>query len=174
LQKKLLTDGLQLQNLQALLCNNLYELIDNKNKIIKNKIKYSCDKMEKEFSTHWISSSQPRKQRKYRFNAPIHIKSGFFNSHLSQELRKKYGKRSFRVVTGDKVKIMRGQFKNIEGKVERINAKSVKIYVAKAEMNKKDGSKAFYPIDPSNVMITELNLNDKERQKRITKKQEKK
>jgi large subunit ribosomal protein L24 len=108
--------------------------------------------MEKEFSTHWISSTQPRKQRKYRFNAPIHIKSKFFNSHLSKDLRKKYGKRAVRVVTGDRVKILRGQFKNIEGKVERINTRKTKIYVTKAEMSKKDGSKTFYPIDPSNVI----------------------
>ena len=32
---------------------------------------------------------------------------------------------------------------------------------------KKDGSKAFYPIYVSNLMITELNLDDKERKIKI-------
>ncbi|MEM4259678.1 MAG: 50S ribosomal protein L24 [Candidatus Woesearchaeota archaeon] len=130
--------------------------------------------MKKEFSKHWKSSIQPRKQRKYRYNAPIHIKGKFMNSHLSRELRKKYNRRSIRVVNGDKVKILRGQFKGIEGKVERVDTKHTKIYIGKAELSKKDGSKAFYPIDPSNVIITELNLNDKKRINRIQLKQKSK
>lgn len=130
--------------------------------------------MKKDFSKHWKASSQPRKQRKYRYNAPIHIKSKFLNSHLSKELRKKYNRRSIRIITGDKAKILRGQFKGIEGKVDRVDAKHIKIYISKAEMNKKDGSKAFYPIDPSNVMITELNLNDKKRVNKLQSRQKSK
>jgi large subunit ribosomal protein L24 len=127
--------------------------------------------MKKEFSKKWIRSSQTRKQRKYRYNAPIHIKSKFLHSHLSKELSKKYNRRAIRVIVGDRVKILRGQFKNTEGKVDRVNTKKIKIYVSKAEMNKKDGSKAFYPIDPSNVVITELHLDDKRRVAKLNSKQ---
>ena len=73
--------------------------------------------MKKEFSTSWIGSKQPRKQRKYRHNAPLHIKSKMMGSHLSKELRKKYGTRSVRIRKGDEVKIMIGKFKGKTGKI---------------------------------------------------------
>jgi large subunit ribosomal protein L24 len=129
--------------------------------------------MKKEFSNHWISSTQARKQRKYRANAPLHIKANYLSGHLSKELRTKYGKRSLRIRVGDRVKIMRGQFRNIEGKVDRVDLKRTKLYIGKAEISKKDGSKALYPIDPSNVMITELLLEDKKRSKNLQAKQKK-
>ncbi len=62
--------------------------------------------MEKEFSKEWNKSKKPSKQRKYIANAPLHIKSSFLSSHLSKELRVKYGKRSLRVKKDDKVTIM--------------------------------------------------------------------
>ena len=33
--------------------------------------------MKSIFSKSWVSSKQPRKQRKYRYNAPDHIKKKF-------------------------------------------------------------------------------------------------
>jgi large subunit ribosomal protein L24 len=117
--------------------------------------------MEKKFSASWNASKQPRKQRKFRFNAPLHIRGRMIISPLSKDLRKKYGMRSLRVKKGDKVKIMRGQFKGKEGKVDRVDLKKYKIIIDKAEVVKKDGSKTFYPIDPSNVMIVDANSDDK-------------
>jgi large subunit ribosomal protein L24 len=119
--------------------------------------------MKKDFSTAWKSSSQKRKQIKYRANAPLHIKHKLMASHLSADLRKKHGKRTVGIRKDDKVKIMRGQFKGLTGKVERVNTKREYIYVRGAEMTKKDGTKSFYPLHPSNLMILELNLSDKKR-----------
>jgi large subunit ribosomal protein L24 len=117
----------------------------------------------KTFSKSWISSKKPNKQRKYRFNAPLHIRGSFLNAHLSKELHSKYGIRAIRVRTGDKVRIMRGQFKKTEGKVEEIDMKRLKVYIAKVEHVKRDGTKARYPIEPSNLLIVELNTEDKAR-----------
>ncbi len=117
----------------------------------------------KKFSKEWISSKKPNKQRKYRFNAPLHLRGAFLNVHLSKELREKYGIRALRVRTGDKVRIMRGQFKKLEGKVEEVDMKKLKVYIAKTEHVKRDGSKARYPIQPSNLLLVELNADDKER-----------
>jgi large subunit ribosomal protein L24 len=119
--------------------------------------------MENKFSTSWNASKQPRKQRKFRFNAPLHIRGRMIMSLLSKDLRKKYDVRSLRIRKGDKVKIMRGQFKGKEGKVERVDLKKYKIIIDNAEVLKKDGSKTFYPIDPSNVMIVDVNNDDKRR-----------
>lgn len=122
--------------------------------------------MKIEFSTKWKASKQPRKQRKYRYNAPKHIRGKFLHSHLSKELMKKHKKRSIRVRTGDKIKIMRGSFKGKTGKVERVNMKDLKIYLENVETLKKDGTKVKVGIDPSNILITELNLDDKKRIKK--------
>ena len=126
--------------------------------------------MKKKFSTAWKSSTQPRKQRKYRFNAPLHIKKSFMHSHLAKELRQKYLLRSVGLKTGDKVKIMRGQFKGKTGKVERIDVKKTRVFITGIDVIKKDGSKTFFSFNPSNLLITELNLDDKKRQQIIEKK----
>jgi len=118
--------------------------------------------MYKAFSNSWKSSTQPRKQRKYRYNAPAHIRGKFLISTLSKPLREKHKMRSLRVRKGDKVKILRGQYRGKEGKVDRVSVKDTKVYIENIDVQKKDGSKAFVPIDPSNVMITEL-TDDKRR-----------
>ena len=115
----------------------------------------------KEFSSSWKSSKKPRKQRKYRLSSPLHIKQKFVHSHLSKELRKKYNKRSTSLRRGDKVKIMRGTFKKHEGKIERINLKKTRVFVSVAELTKKDGTKKLASLHPSDLMIIELNLEDK-------------
>jgi len=126
--------------------------------------------MKKKFSVSWKSSKKTRKQRKYRSSAPLHLKGKFLNATLSKDLRKKYGKRSIRVRKGDKVKIMRGQFKKKEGIVERVDTKKEKVYITKMEIEKKDGSKVLKPIVPSNLMILELNLDDKKRRAKLERK----
>src|SRR3989338_6176066 len=124
----------------------------------------------KKFSRSWKSSTQTRKQRKYRYNAPLHLRQKFVSVHLSTELKKKYARRHIGLKKGDKVKILRGQFKKHTGTVDEVNLRKIKVYVSGAEITKKDGSKARYPIHPSNLMITELNLGDKLRQKAIERK----
>ena len=111
----------------------------------------------------WQSSSKPKKQRKFRYNAPKHLRGRFLNAHLSDALSKKYDKRAVRVVKGDRVKIMKGQFKSQTGKVESVDTKNVKVFIEGVEAQKKDGTKVKYPIAPSNIMITDLNLDDKKR-----------
>jgi|SRR3989338_10626580 len=115
------------------------------------------------FSTKWKSSKQPRKQRKYQANAPLHIKEKFIRSHLSKELRKKYGTRNIRVRKGDKVRIMVGEYKNKDGKVERVDVKKCKVFVDVAYREKRDGGKHYYPLEASNLMLLELYDKDKRR-----------
>ena len=111
----------------------------------------------------WNKSVQPRKQRAYTRNCPVHIKGNMMCSHLSKELKEKHGFRSIRIKKGDKIKVLRGQFKGVIGKVENVNTKRQRIFVTGVEQEKMDGSKALYPIHPSNVSIIELELEDKRR-----------
>lgn len=115
------------------------------------------------------TSKQPRKQRKARYNAPLHKRQKFLRSLLSKELRKKYEKRNARVVKGDTVKVMRGAFSDIEGKVQSVSLKNGKITIDGVSVAKSDGSEVARPIHPSNVMITKLNLKDGLREDRLTK-----
>lgn len=126
--------------------------------------------MKIHFSKTWKSSKQVRKQRKYRYNAPFHLKGEFLNVHLSEELRKKYGKRAIRVRKGDKVRILRGNSKKKEGKVERVTMKKSRVYVTNIEMERKDGTKSLRPLNPSNLMILELGTEDKNRKKTLERK----
>lgn len=119
--------------------------------------------MKNKFSTHWNSSKQPRKQRKYLANAPLHIKKKFVSMNLSKELRKKYGKRNVPARKGDTVKIFRGKFKGKQGKITEIKLKSGKIIVENIQTKKQDGSKANVAMKPSKLQITELNTEDKKR-----------
>lgn len=122
------------------------------------------------FSSTWKSSKKPRKQRKYRLSAPLHIKRKFVHSHLSKDLRKKYGKRSIGLRKGDKVKIMRGKFRKHEDRIEMIDLKNTRIFVKGVEITKRDGTKKMLALHPSNLTITELNLDDKLRHKILEKK----
>jgi len=119
--------------------------------------------MKKKFSRSWIKSKQPRKQRKYSYNAPLHIKGKLMSAHLSKDLMKKYNRRSIRLRKGDKVIVSRGQFKKKTGIIERVYLKKTKVYISGVEIIKKDGTKVFYPVHPSNLVITEMNLDDKKR-----------
>ena len=124
----------------------------------------------KNFSKAWKSSSKPKKQRKYAAQAPLHIKGKMLAAHLSKELKEKHAKRSLRVIKGDKVKVMTGGFKGKTGLVEKVYVKTQKIEIAGVEYTKRDGSKSKYPINVTNVMITDLNLNDKRRKEKLSKK----
>jgi len=126
--------------------------------------------MKKDFVSTWKRSVKKSKQRKYRFNSPLHIKQKFVHSQLSKDLRKKYNKRSLGLRKGDKVKIEVGDFKGKEGKVERVDLKKTFVYINGIERTKKDGSKVFCPIHPSNVIILDLVLDDKKRQKILERK----
>ncbi len=122
------------------------------------------------FSKLWGKSKNQGKQRKYKSGAPLHTKKKFMRAHLSKDLRKKYGKRSTGIRKGDRVKIIRGEFKKHEGKVEKIELRNAKVFVSGVETTKKDGTKKLLPLEPSCLALTELNLDDKLRQKILERK----
>jgi len=121
----------------------------------------------KEFSRQWKASTKKSKQRKYKYNAPLHLKQKMLHVHLSSLLRQKYGLRNIQLRTGDKVKVLRGQYKKKEGKVSKINLKREKIYVTGVEYLKKDGTKLPFALSPSHLIIQELELSDKLRKAKL-------
>jgi large subunit ribosomal protein L24 len=101
------------------------------------------------------------------YQAPHHFKSKQLGSMLSKELQEKYHKHSARVVEGDNVKVMRGEFKGIEGKVTQVSSEKNGVAIEGIKREKLKGGNVDLYIHTSNLMITGLNLEDKWRQNRL-------
>ncbi len=108
-------------------------------------------------------STQPRKQRKWRANAPLHRRRKMMGARLDDNLQEKYKKRSMPVRKGDMVKIMKGEFKGTSGEITKVDPMSYKIYISGITIKKANGRDVERAISPSNVLITELFMDDKER-----------
>ena len=117
-----------------------------------------------------LISAQPRKQRKFRRNAPLHKKQKMLAAPLSKELREKYKRRSMPVRKKDIVQVVRGEYKIVKGEVLRVNSDKYKIYVDGVKEVKADATNVEGAVDPSNVIITDLYLDDKKRRKIIERK----
>ena len=107
---------------------------------------------------------------------------------LSKDLRKKYPRRSARIMVDDTVKVIRGEYKGLTGKVAKISTesnsiaiegnkkeklkggkfdvKNTRIQVDGAQRAKKGGEKVETWFHPSKVKIMGLNLEDSRRMKK--------
>ena len=108
-------------------------------------------------------SKQPRKQRKALYNAPAHARGKHLSATLSKDLRADLGKRSLPLRTGDKVRVLRGDFKGHEGEVLSVDYGSYKVTIEEVTLSKPDGTAVFLPVDPSNLMIIDANTKDDRR-----------
>lgn len=84
-------------------------------------------------------------------------------AHLSKELRNQYNRRSIGVRKGDEVKIMRGKFKGKTATIEEINNKKGNIFLSGIKLKKTVGTEKQVPIKSINVVVINMNLNDKKR-----------
>jgi len=89
---------------------------------------------------------------------------------LSEELQDKYGIKRMPVKTKDKVLVLRGDFAYAEGEVTEVDLKKMLLYIDGVTIEKTDGTERFYPVHPSNVVITDLNLKDDRRSRIIERK----
>ncbi|MBR9680078.1 MAG: 50S ribosomal protein L24 [Candidatus Altiarchaeota archaeon] len=92
------------------------------------------------------------------------------NIHLEKELAKKYGRRAFPARTGDKVKVLRGSFKGVIGKIEKINKKTSRMIIEGVDKEKSDGSKFRPSINASNCLLISLDLSDQKRKQKLSEK----
>ncbi len=115
-------------------------------------------------------SSKPRKQRRFLYTAPLHLKRKVLSSHLSKELREKFKRRALPLRKGDEIQVMRGKFKGKTGKVARVNYKKYRVYVEGITRKRTVGTEAQVSLHPSKLKIVNLNLDDKRRQKILERK----
>ena len=108
-----------------------------------------------------MASSKPSKQRKMFFNAPAHKRRRMLAARLSEDLTKNHKVRRLPVRTGDSVRVMRGDFAGLEGKVQRVDYSNGRIFVEGMSREKSAGVASQLPVHVTKVRITNLNLSDK-------------
>ena len=105
---------------------------------------------------------KPTKMRnKMIFQATFQTKNKQLGSALSKDLHKKYGKRSVRVIEGDSVTILRGEFKGVDGKVAKISIPKSSVAIEGVKKEKTKGDKFDVYIHTSNLVVTSLSTDDK-------------
>ena len=110
---------------------------------------------------------QPDKQRTRQRRAPLHEKQRQVRAHLSESLREEYGKRSVRVNEGDTVEVQRGDFAGEEGEVVEVDLRDAVVHVEDVTLETADGEEVPRPLDASNLVVTDLDLEDEKREARL-------
>ena len=114
---------------------------------------------------------KPTKNRNNKIYRSINqIVSKQICAPLSKQLRKNYTRRSMRIMTDDTVKVIRGEYKGITGKVTKISTESNSVAIEGNKKEKLKGEKIDVYIHSTNVIITSLNTDDKWRLKILEKK----
>merc|ERR1712224_892409 len=114
-------------------------------------------------------SSSRRKSRKAHFTAPSHIRRKLMSSPLSAEPRAKYNVNSVPIRKDDEVQIVRGTYKNREGKVTQVYRRKWVIHIERITRERVNGATVNVGIDPSKCVITKLKL-DKNRKELLDRK----
>ncbi|MEM3647971.1 MAG: 50S ribosomal protein L24 [Thermoproteota archaeon] len=90
--------------------------------------------------------------------------------HLSRELRGKYGFRSLPVRAGDRVLIIRGDYKGVEGDVNRVDRVRGRVYVSGVYRENARGEQRLIPIPLSSVILVKIEDKDEWRRRAIERK----
>jgi large subunit ribosomal protein L24 len=97
----------------------------------------------------------------------------FLGANLSDNLREQHSKRSMRVIKGDTVRILRGEYVGIEGKVEKVNTEKSTLSIEGVQREKIRGGNVKVQVHASIVQIISLNTDDDYRIKGIPKSKDK-
>jgi len=79
---------------------------------------------------------QPRKQRRFRFRAPLHVRHKLVAAHVSKDLQKE---------------------------VVRVDLRRYKVFVEGVQRQNAKGQDVMIPLDPSNLLIIEVDTSDERR-----------
>ena len=101
------------------------------------------------------------------YQATLQTRSKQMGSALSKDLQKKYGKKSVRVIEGDSITILRGEFKGVDGKISKISTQKSSVAIDGVKKEKTKGDKFDVYIHTSNLVINSLNSDDKWRMAKL-------
>jgi large subunit ribosomal protein L24 len=108
-----------------------------------------------------------RKQRKRYYNLPNHQKNKLFTAKIHDDLVPEYGIRRITIKNGDTVQVVRGEFKDMEGKVSKIDRQKSQLFIEGASIEKSSGTTFDIPIHPSNVVLTKIETKKDKWRKKI-------
>ena len=108
------------------------------------------------------------------YQATFTTKSKQLGSALSKDLHKRYGRRSVRVIEGDSIRIVRGEYKGVDGKISKISTQKNSVSIEGIKKEKTKGDKFDVYIHTSNLVVTSLNTGDKWRMARLEGKDQRK
>ena len=96
-----------------------------------------------------------------------HRRDKMLGAALADELREQYKKKRVRVVKGDSIMVIRGEYKGRGGKVDDVDTERGTLHIEGMQREKIRGGQVKVPIHASNVRITALNLEDKYRSNKL-------
>jgi len=107
-------------------------------------------------------TTQPRKQRWTLYNLPVHARRAQIAAHIESEYRDrlKITRRTITLRKGDTVRVMRGEFAGTTGKVLEVDTRARKVTVEGVTVATAKHVEKPRPVDPSNLLITKLDLSD--------------
>ncbi len=116
-----------------------------------------------------IASAKPRKQRLFRYTAPMHERQKMAHAHIAKDLAAKLGikKRNIGVRKGDTVKVMTGKNRGKSGKVTEVDLKRSAVLMEGVFRKTSKGKEKQIRVPVANVYITDLDLTDKLRAAKI-------
>lgn len=84
------------------------------------------------------------------------------SAHLADDLKTRYSTRAVPIRKGDSVRVLRGEFAGLEGKVDTIDRPHSRVFVEGMTREKTAGGKSSrLSVHASKVILTNLNLSDK-------------
>src|SRR5207244_12714658 len=87
-----------------------------------------------------MASSKPSKQRKRFFQAPKHKQRKMLSARLSDDLTVRHKVRRIPLRTGDTVRIIRGEFADLVGNVEKVEYSTGRLVVYGMSREKEAGA----------------------------------
>jgi large subunit ribosomal protein L24 len=115
------------------------------------------------------TTSQPSKQRKNIWSGSFLRLNRQLSASLSSSLQTRYGIKSLPVRKGDAVRIVRGDFTGIEGKVTEVDRTRSRLFVEGVTRDKVSGTSTKMSVHASKVEITNLSLDDRWRSRSVEK-----
>lgn len=114
-------------------------------------------------------SSSRRKSRKAHFTSDSTERQVLMSANLNKDLQEKYKMRSIPIRAEDEVKVVRGTYKDREGKVVQVYRRKFVIHIERVTRDKPNGASIQVGIHPSKCVVTKLKI-DKDRKALLNRK----
>ena len=108
-----------------------------------------------------------RKQRKRFYNQPHHKRNKIMNAKLHEDMQMEYGIKKLTIRKGDTVLVVRGEFRDMEGKVSRLDRQKGQVFIEGASIEKSSGTTFDIPLHPSNLVLTDIEVKKDKWRKKI-------